>query len=162
LKKGKKGKERQQGGRKEKLGNAKKKTVKYTLYTVIGLSIVGGVVWLTSRAPNLPPTSAQNHVEISPSAHIVTTPIADNIQRHMLEHADGNDENGSGIIIQYNCDDYECGPDLIGKLTNLVGEYPKNVYLAPNNYDGKIILTSLGRREVLDEFDEQAVRDFIE
>lgn len=119
-------------------------------------------MWFMSRTSNLPPTTDQGHIEVSPSAHIVTTPIPDNIQRHMLEHADGDDKNGPGIIIQYNCDDYECSPDLIGKLTNLVEEYPKNVYLGPNNYDGKIILTKLGRREILDELDEQAIRDFIE
>lgn len=162
LKKKEKGKKRQVGGKKEKLGNARKKTIKYTIYAVVGVSIIGGVIWFTSRVSNLPPTTAQGHIEVSPSAHIVTTPIPDNIQRHMLEHADGNDANGSGIIIQYNCDDYDCEPDLIGKLTNLVEEYPKNVYLGPNNYDGKIILTRFGRRKVLDEFDEQVIRDFIE
>jgi len=162
LKKKEKGQDRQKGGRKEKLGNTKKKTIKYTLYIVISVSVIGGVTFLMSRASNLPTTSAQNHAETSPSAHIVTTPIPDNVQRHMLEHADGNDANGSGIIIQYNCDDFDCEPDLIGKLTNLVTEYPKNVFLAPNSYDGKIILTRLGRRKVLDEFDEQAIRDFIE
>jgi len=161
LKKGEKGKERQKGGRKEKLGNAKKKTVKYTIYAVAGLGIIGGVMWFASSRPNLPTTASQGHAEGVPSAHIVTTPIPDNIQRHMIEHADGNDSNGSGIIIQYNCDDYDCEPDLIEKLTDLVLEYPRNVYLAPNSYDGKIILTKLGRRKVLDEVDEQAIRDFI-
>jgi len=161
LKKGEKGKEREKGGRKEKASVVKKKTGKYTLYIVIAVIIIGGVIWLTSRAPNLPPTTDQGHTETSPPSHIVTQPIADTTQRHMLEHADGDDANGLGIIIQYNCDDYDCEPELIAKLTSLVEEYPDNVYLAPNNYDGMIILTRLSRREILDSFDEQAIRDFI-
>lgn len=47
------------------------------------------------------------------------------------------------------------------KLTEIVKDYPKNIYLAPNNYDDKIILTKIGKREILDNFDEQAIRDFI-
>lgn len=79
-------------------------------------------------------------------------------QRHMLEHADGS--GSSGIIVQYNCDDYACEDGLVEQLTNLMSEYPDNVYLAPNRYDGKIILTKLGRRKIFDEFNEQEIRSF--
>ena len=78
----------------------------------------------------------------------------------MLEHADGGSK--PGVMIQYNCDDYDCSSDLIEKLTELVQQYPDNVYLAPNNYDGKIVLIMLGKREILNTFDEQAIRIFIE
>ena len=143
----------------EKISRAPKKTGKYILYIFITIVIVGGLGWLITLTPNLPPTSMQNHSENSPSAHILTTEIPDAIQRHMLEHADGKD--APGIIIQYNCEDYECESELIEKLTTLVKEYPENVYLAPNRYDGMIILTKLGRRKILDKFDEQEIRDFI-
>ena len=162
LKKGEKEQIKKKDKVKEKINEAPKKIGKYILYTLIAVGIIGGLGWLISLAPNLPPISMENHSENSPIAHIITTKMPDPIQRHMLEHADGNDSNGSGIIIQYNCDDYECQSDLVQKLTALVKEYPRNVYLAPNNYDGKIILTRLGKRKVLDEFDEQAIRDFIE
>ena len=77
----------------------------------------------------------------------------------ICEHADGSGK--PGIIIQYNCQKYTCEPDLIEKLTVLVKEYPDNVYLAPNNYDGKIILTKEGKLEILEQFDEQKMKDFI-
>lgn len=77
----------------------------------------------------------------------------------MLEHSDGKEK--PGIIIQYNCDDFDCEPDLIQKLAALAEQYPDNVYLAPNKYDGKIILTKLGKMEILDAFDEQKIKDFI-
>lgn len=144
----------------EKMRVAPGKIRKYALSTLIVVGVIGGIVWLASLVPNLPPITQENHLEDSPSAHLVTTRIPEAIQKHMLEHADG--KGAPGIIIQYNCDDYKCEPDLIQKLTTLVKEYPENVYLAPNNYDGKIILTKLGEREILDQFDAQAIRNFIE
>lgn len=77
----------------------------------------------------------------------------------MLEHADG--KNKPGIIIQYNCQKYACEPDLVKKLTDLAKAYPENVYLAPNSYDAKIFLSKLNRRESLDAFDENKIRQFI-
>lgn len=140
--------------------NAKIK--KMLTITAIILFVGGGIIALavsSSKAPHLPPTSQINHSENSPPAHIITRSIPEGIQRHMLEHADG--VGPAGIIIQYNCDDFECEPGLVEQLTQLVQEYPDNVYLAPNKYDGKIILTKEGRIEVLDNFDEEAIRKFI-
>jgi len=154
----KRGKEK----RKERLGEAPKKIGQYVLYTAIGVAVIGGLAWFVTSRPNLPPATDANHAEKSPPAHIVTEPIPERIQRHMLEHADGIEGGKSGIIIQYNCSTFDCEPDLIEKLTKLVEEYPANVYLAPNDYDGKIILTKLGNTDVLDEFDEEKIRDFIE
>ena len=144
---------------KEKINAAPKKIGKIIFYALITIVVIGGLGLLASFIPNLPPTSQANHSENSPAAHIITTRMPEVIQKHMLEHADGS--GPSGIIIQYNCDDYDCESDLVQKLTALVEEYPDNVYLAPNNYDGKIILTKLGRRAILDQFDEQAIRNFI-
>ena len=78
----------------------------------------------------------------------------------MFEHADGKGK--PGIIIQYNCQKYICEPDLVQKLTALVKQYPDNVYLAPNNYDGEIILTKLNEIKILENFDEKIIRDFIQ
>ncbi|MCH7883314.1 hypothetical protein IIA95_02785 [Patescibacteria group bacterium] len=146
--------------RRGKLSEAPKKIGRWTLYVFIGVGVIGGIGWFAATRPSLPPTTDVNHSEASPSAHIVTQPIPDVVQRHMLEHADGRGK--PGIIIQYNCNDFECEPDLIKNLTELVKRYPDNVYLAPNSYDGEIILTKLGKRKILDGFDEQAITDFIE
>lgn len=160
LRKRQKEEARKKEQRKETLTEAPKKIGKYLLYGLIGVAVIGGLGWFVSTRPSLPPTTAQNHSEDMPQAHIADTPIPDSMQRHMLEHADGKGK--SGILIQYNCKKYSCESDLITKLTELVKQYPENVYLAPNNYDGKIILTKLGKNEILDTFDEQIIKKFIE
>lgn len=160
LKKKQKETARQKEQRKIKLKKTSKKIGRYFLYSAIVIFVISGFGWFISSQPNLPPITIQGHTEGIPRAYISDTPIPDTVQRHMLEHADGRGR--PGIIIQYNCSDFDCEPDLVQKLTNLVRQYPDNVYLAPSNYDGKIILTKLGKREILDGFDEQAIRDFIE
>lgn len=149
---------------KEEVAGIKSKQRKIKSWIVAILVLVGfvGIIWLIVQAPKgpkLPPTVMQGHIEQSPSAHISNVPIPDAVQRHMLEHADGKDK--PGVIIQYNCKDYSCEPDLVDKLEALVAQYPDNVYLAPNNYNGKIILTKLGELKNLDNFDEQRIKEFI-
>lgn len=136
-----------------------KKIGAYFLYGAIGVVVIGGLGWLIAARPSLPPTTMQGHIEKSPKAHVSDTPISEAIQRHMLEHADGKGK--PGIFIQYNCTKYSCEAGLVEKLTALVRQYPDNVYLAPNSYDGKIILTKLDRSQILDGFDEQVIKDFI-
>ena len=155
LKKQRKREERQQEHSQEKMK-------KIITIAVIILIVGGGIFalgWFFSTGASLPPTTMLNHSEQSPPAHILTVPIPDAIQRHMLEHADGGGR--PGIIIQYNCEDFACEQDLVGNLTELVKRYPANVYLAPNNYGGKIILTKVGRRQILEEFDQRTIEDFI-
>ena len=155
LKKQRKREERHEEWRGEQRRRMIKKVL---LIVIVGVGVIALGWFITSR-PNLPPIITANHIESSPSAHILTRSIPDRIQRHMLEHADG--AGAPGIIIQYNCEDFECEPDLVEKLTELVQQYPANVYLAPNKYDGRIILTRLGTREILDEFNERTIRSFI-
>ncbi len=154
---------KEQERKKERTQEQRKRLFKRLLIAVSVVVLVGGIIaligWFIASRTNLPPTDMQGHIEENPKAHIVTEPIPINIQRHMLEHADGKTK--PGIIIQYNCKKYVCQPDLITKLTELVKQYPDNVYLGPNNYDGKIILTKMGKIQVLDNFDEQAIKDFI-
>jgi len=142
---------------------AVKSGAKSIIGTIVVLLVLGGLgagfVWFATNQLYLPPITAQGHVETSPAAHILDTPIPDKVQRHMFEHSDGSGK--PGIIIQYNCKDYDCAPDLIANLTALVEEFPDNVYLAPNNYDGKIILTKRGSYEILESFDDAAIRAFI-
>ena len=140
-----------------------KKIIRRILTTLVTVAIISGIIWIIvtpSRRPNLPPTVMQGHIEVNPKAHIITEPMPDPVQRHMIEHADGGGK--PGIIIQYNCEKYDCESDLVTKLTDLVKQYPDNVYLAPNIYDGKIILTKMGESMILDTFDESKIKMFIE
>ncbi|MDA2922857.1 hypothetical protein MYX07_06365 [Patescibacteria group bacterium AH-259-L07] len=142
----------------------RRQRVKKIVNIIIFILVIGGgifaLVWFSLTASKLPPTTMEGHIEQSPPRHILNQPMPEVIQKHMLEHADGRGR--PGVIIQYNCDTFECEPDNLKKLTDLVKQYPDNVYLAPNNYDGKIILTKLGKRKILNEFDEEAIRNFIE
>ena len=141
--------------------NIKPTLTKISVIALIVLTIAG-ITWFAASRPNLPPIDLAGHIEENPSSHILDTEMTEPIQKHMLEHADGDDKKGQGVIVQYNCKKYICEKDLIPKLTVLVKKYPKNVYLAPGNYDGKFILTRLNKREILEKFDEEKNVDFIE
>jgi len=136
------------------------KIILWILGSIGTLVVAGALVWFITTRPNLPPTNMQGHIEESPKTHITDAPIPDTIQRHMLEHADGTGK--PGIIVQYNCKKYSCEPDLIANLTNLVKQYPDNVYLAPGDYDGKVILAKMNKLQILKNFDEQEIKSFIE
>ncbi len=146
--------------RKAVFSEAPKKIGSYCIYGGIAVAVVVGLGWFIANRPYLPPTTTQGHTEDMPQSHVTDSPIPSSMQRHMLEHADG--KGAPGIIIQYNCKDYACEPDMIQNLKTLVGKYSGNVYLAPNNYDGKIILTKLGAIKVLDAFNEEEIKKFIE
>ncbi len=153
-------KQRKENERKsEQRKSLAKKILSISLIVLIVGGIIFGFVWYAATRPNLPPITIEGHAETMPQAHISLVPMPDNMQRHMLEHADGGGK--PGIIIQYNCQKYSCEPDLIQKLTDLAKQYPENVYLAPNNYDAKIILTKLNTIQSLDGFDEGAIKKFI-
>lgn len=122
---------------------------------------LAGLVLLISSQPLLPPASAEGHVEASPASHIVDAPMDPRVHRHMLEHADGS--GPPGVILNYNCEDFDCAPDLIEKLTAIVQDYPANVYLAPfPTMTEALVITRQRKQEVLAGFDEQAIREFIE
>ena len=146
---------------KSKSLNIKPILTKILVITSVVLTIAG-IIWFISSRPSLPPIDLSGHIEQNPTSHILDTGMTEPIQKHMLEHADGDDKKGQGVIIQYNCKRYSCEKDFIPKLTALVKKYPKNVYLAPGNYDGKIILTRLNKREILEKFNEEKIVDFIE
>ncbi len=138
--------------------NIKLILTKISVIVVVALIIIG-IIWFVASRPNLPPIDMAGHIEENPSAHILNTEMTEPIQKHMLEHADGKGK--PSILIQYNCKKYNCEKSLIEKLKVLVKKYPENVYLAPGNYDGKIILTKLGQRKILSSFDEAQITDFI-
>lgn len=109
----------------------------------------------------LPPTSfSPGHAETYPPQQVNTKPIPLPVQEHIMEHVDSA---GPGIIVSYNCQDYQCEPDLVERLANLVQSYPPQVFLAPfPDMDVKIALTTQGKLMMLDTFDEQRIRKFID
>lgn len=123
------------------------------------LAVISGIFWLVPSRSKLPPITMEGHIEASPPSHILDTPMPESIQKHMLEHADG--AGAPGVIIQYNCEDFACDAGLVDALSAVIERYPDHVYLAPGRYDGKIILTRLGERKILDVFDEEAIISFV-
>ena len=78
-----------------------------------------------------------------------------------MERGGGHHSVGN-MMVQYNCDGYECEPDTVDKLIEIVQSYPPNVYLAPYpGMDAMIALTSPGRRLILDSLEENRIRTFL-
>ncbi|MCH7568003.1 MAG: hypothetical protein IIA87_01145 [Nanoarchaeota archaeon] len=138
-----------------------KKIRNWTILVVVLIVIIGGIYFTFANIKTLPPTDMQGHIEVNPPSHVMREPMGDLIQKHMLEHADGS--GPPGIIINYNCKDYNCDVGLIEKLEAFADKYPANVYVAPfPKMDAKIALTKLGKIQVLDGYDEQAIEGFIQ
>ena len=131
---------------------------------VVGLAIGGLVLFMTTRSTfgkELPPTSVTPaHSEAFPQAKINFRPIPRLVQEHVLERNAGH-EKGS-MLVQYNCVDYQCEPELVERLTEIVGVYPPYVYLAPYpTMDAMIALAAPGKLLTLDVLDENKIVNFI-
>ena len=138
-----------------------KKIRNYGIFIVISALVVIGFYFMFSSAKTLPPTDMQGHVESSPPSHILKEPMSIPIQKHMLEHVDGEQGARGGAIINYNCKDYNCEEGLIENLEQFGYEF-NYVYVAPfKNMNAKIALTKLNRIEVLEVYDEERIRNFI-
>ena len=109
----------------------------------------------------LPPTGySPAHSEAMPPRKINFRPIPRLVQEHVMERNAGH-QKGS-MLVQYNCVDYQCEPDLVEKLTAIVLTFPPYVYLAPYpTMDANIALAAPGRLLTLDVFDEAKIRKFI-
>ncbi len=130
------------------------------ILVVLGL-IVLGVYFIVSNIETLPPIDISGHIESNPPAHILKEPMPIVIQKHMLEHADGVEGGRGGVVINYNCKDYECGEDLVSKLEEFAVKYDY-VYVAPfKGMDAKIALTKFNKREILDDYDNETIEMFI-
>ena len=156
---------RRQESRKARLGNVRRKLLLAAAgFTLTSLAVGGIVLFMTTRSTFgkiLPPTGfSAAHLESLPSQQINTQPIPRLEQEHVMERAAGH-ERGS-LLVQYNCVKYQCEPGLIEKLTEIVLEFPRYVYLAPYpTMDAKIALAAPGRLEILDFLDEVKIRQFI-
>ena len=66
------------------------------------------------------------------------------------------------MLVQYNCSEYQCEPDLVETLVRIVRDFPPSVYLAPYpTMDAKIALAAPGRLLTLETLDEGRIREFI-
>lgn len=150
--------------------NLKKEKVAKTSYKkirnwIIAIVVIGVIFWLItlsfSNIKTLPPTDMLGHVESSPLSHVLKEPMSIPIQKHMLEHVDGEEGAGGGVIINYNCKDYNCENSLVENLETFASYY-NYVYVAPfKNMDAKIALTKLNQIEILDEYDKDKIHIFI-
>ena len=156
---------RRQESRRARLGNLRRKVLLAAAgLTVTSLAVAGIVFFMTTRSTFgkiLPPTGfSAAHLESLPLQQINTQPIPRLEQEHVMERAAGH-EKGS-LLVQYNCVEYQCEPGLVERLTEIVLEFPRYVYLAPYpTMDAKIALAAPGRLETLDFLDELRVRQFI-
>ena len=138
-----------------------RKIKKWSFFPLIVILIIAGIIWLVSGIERLPPTDIKGHVESNPPSHILKEQMPITIQKHMLEHADGIEKGRGGVIINYNCKDYECESDLIEKLEAFAAKYDY-VYVAPfEGMDTKIALTKLNKIEILDEYNNETIEKFI-
>jgi len=98
-----------------------------------------------------PPTSGP-HVSQVPPWGAATTPVPKELQVHALEDA--------GVIISYNP---TLAPATLAQLQTLVGSYAKEVILTPApGLSAPIITTAWGRLQRFPQYDEPALRRFID
>jgi hypothetical protein len=101
---------------------------------------------------SVPPTSGQ-HYQNPAREGVHDNPIPNEVQVHNLEHGQ--------IMIQYTC---AC-PELAEQLKPFAQRYRPWVLVAPYpdpQVGARIALTSWGRIDTFDEFDEQRIVAFIE
>jgi len=144
------------------LSSKRKKQIK--IYGIVLIVLVGLIYGFTalSSVKSLPPTTMKNHIEVVPETQILKEPIELKIHRHVLEHFDSGQDSRGGVIINYDCMNYNCEPDLIEKLEAFTKEY-EYVYVAPfKNMKEKIVITKLNQIRKLNSYDESAIKQFIE
>lgn len=128
---------------------------------IIAVALTAGVYFWWSNRSALPPTEFAGHIEQSPESHIIDRPMPILVQKHMLEHADGG--GPPGVVINYNCEDFDCEPELIEELADIANQYPEFVYVAPfPGMTKKLAITRYKKIETFDSFDKEALIRFIE
>ncbi len=78
--------------------------------------------------------------------------VSEILQVHALEHG--------GVLVQYNCP--TACRDLVQQLRSITRNYSSKVILAPySRMSSKIALTSWGKIDLLDEFDQERIEEFV-
>ncbi len=161
--------ERRQQGRDRRLresrsarpGNFRRNLVIAAGGLAIGALLIGGFVLFAVNSKELPPTGfGPGHSELLPQQQVNFRPIPRPIQEHVMER--GGVHLTGGMLVEYNCEDYKCEPELVDKLAEIVQDYPPQVYMAPYpDMDAMIALAAPGRLLTLETFDEDKIREFI-
>ena len=134
----------------------------FLLLTLVGLIWFFSSLDFQKTGGNLPPTDMAGHIEENPPSQIMKEPMQLSIHKHMLEHAGGIEGGRGGIIINYECEKFNCEEDLVEKLESYTLNYDY-VYVAPYyGMDVKIALTKLGKIKTLETYDEDIITSFIE
>lgn len=98
-----------------------------------------------------PPTSGWHYAAPAPWG-VSAAPVPNETQIHNLEHG--------GVIIQYK---ESSDSALVAQLTTLAKSYPTKILLAPYpSLSERVALTAWGARQTYGEYDETAMRAFIE
>ena len=97
-----------------------------------GLAAVAGVigifVLIGITQKELPPTNfGPGHSESLPPEQINISPIPRPVQEHVMER--NRTHRRVRMLVQYNCLDYECLPDMVERLTEIVRTYPPHTIL---------------------------------
>ena len=156
---------RRQESQRVRRGNLRRTLLTVTVGLAVAIVAVGGLyLFMTTRSTfgkELPPTGfTPQHRESLPLQQINRLPIPRLVQEHVMER-DPAHARGS-MLVQYNCQRYECEDGLEDRLREIVLSYPPQVYLAPYpTMDAMIALAAPGRRLILDAFDEDKIREFI-
>lgn len=140
-----------------------KKIAKWVVFFGVASAISYGGYTYYINQELLPPTDMANHIEKSPPSHILKESMDIRVFKHMLEHADGKGK--PGVIINYNCKEFKCKNDFITKLEEFAkrNKYKEFIYVAPfKSMSAKLVITKLGKQEILDDFDEDKIKQFIE
>ncbi|OGM13012.1 hypothetical protein A3A76_01250 [Candidatus Woesebacteria bacterium RIFCSPLOWO2_01_FULL_39_23] len=133
----------------------------WSIDLIIAVLLIGGIYYWSTNREILPPTDMAGHIEQNPSSHVMDEPMSLSVQKHMLEHSDG--KGPPGVIINYNCEDFECEPGLKEKLAEIANKYSEFVYVAPfSNMSKKIAITRMGKIQTFDNLDKNALVQFIE
>lgn len=141
-------------------GKMKIRYLLITIITIIAIGLIAAGIFFLANKKVLPPTTIEGHIEANPSSHVLKGPMPLAIQKHMLEHADGS--GPPGVVINYNCIDFECEPDLIQRLEEFSKKYPTFVYVAPfKNMKAKIAVTRTGEIITMEDYDEAVIDNFI-
>jgi len=136
-----------------------KKIRNYAIVIAVLLLLVWGFYAMGNRKV-LPPKTMEGHIEVHPGDQISLNPLDPRIHKHILEHV-GEEGSRAGIVVNYDCKNYECDPDLIEKLENLT-EGNNFVFVGPfKNMKAKIVLTKLNQQITLDEYNDVSINNFI-
>lgn len=154
-------------------GKQRLRRVGYGVAGLVAVAALAAVIWLvylqprpgesvsTSGAGDHSGAPADGYSTSPPTSgpHLPQAPswgeqraLSETSQVHALEHG--------GVLVQYNCST-PC-LELVRNLRSIIGEYGRGVILAPySGISSRIALTSWGRIDLLDEFDEARVNEFV-